>query len=244
MAERVQKILSQRGIASRRQAEQMILEGRVRINGQVIQLGQLADPERDRIEVDGRLIPRQRPTKLYMLLNKPAGVVSTRRDPEGRITVMDLLPPELHEAGVHPVGRLDTASTGALLLTNDGDLTLGLTHPRHTIPKLYRVWVKGQPTNATLNRWRQGILLEERKTLPALVEVMQVKPDRTLLEIELREGRNRQIRKVADLLGHPVIRLRRVAIGAIHLGQLPEGHYRSLTDNEIKALKAQIKPTK
>ncbi len=251
MAERIQKILSQRGIASRRQAEQMILAGRVRLNGEVVGLGQVADPERDRIEVDGKSISRKRPPRLYLLLNKPAGVVSTRHDPEGRTTVLDLLPPELRDAGVYPVGRLDAASTGALLLTNDGEMTLGLTHPRHTIAKLYRVWVKGHPSPATLTRWRQGVMLEGQKTLPARVQVVQTKPgspqegsasQRTLLQIELREGRNRQIRKVADLLGHPVIRLRRIAIGAIDLGQLPEGQYRSLTDDEIRALKAQIKP--
>jgi 23S rRNA pseudouridine2605 synthase len=241
MAERVQKILSQRGIASRRQAEQMILDGRVRLNGAVIRLGQVADPERDRIEVDGQPISRKRPPKQYLLLNKPAGVVSTRHDPEGRPTVLDFLPPELRDAGVHPVGRLDAASTGALLLTNDGEMTLRLTHPRHTIAKLYRVWVKGHPSTAMLTRWRQGVMLEGQKTLPAQVQIMQTKPDRTLLQVELREGRNRQIRKVAELLGHPVIRLRRVAIGAVHLGQLPEGQYRSLSDDEIETLKAQIK---
>ncbi|HEY9658706.1 MAG TPA: pseudouridine synthase, partial [Allocoleopsis sp.] len=148
MTERLQKILSQWGIASRRQAEQMILAGRVRLNGEVVQLGQQADPDRDRIEVDGKLIQAvERPARVYFLLHKPLGVVSTCDDPQGRPTVLDLLPAVLqHHSGIHPVGRLDVNSTGALLLTNDGDLTFCLTHPRHAIPKTYHVWVEGHPT--------------------------------------------------------------------------------------------------
>lgn len=248
MDERLQKILSQWGVASRRQAEQMILDGRVRLNGAVAQLGQRADPTSDRIEVDQvEIKPINRPQPVYLLLNKPVGVVSTCTDPWHRQTVLDLLPPALQKhQGIHPVGRLDADSTGALLLTNDGDLTFHLTHPRHHIPKTYEVWVEGYPTETVLKRWRQGILLEGQKTLPAQVEIIRQHPEhKTLLRIILVEGRNRQIRRVAEQLGHPVITLHRVAIGNVHLQTpslppLKSGAIRPLKDDEIGFLKAQI----
>jgi 23S rRNA pseudouridine2605 synthase len=240
MAERLQKILSQWGIASRRQAEQMILDGRVRLNGAIGQLGQKANPEQDWIEVDGKPIqPQNRPQRLYLLLHKPADVVSTRSDPQGRHTVLDLLPPEMRP-GVYPVGRLDAASTGALLLTNDGEVTVCLTHPRHSVPKTYRVWVQGHPTEAGLQQWRQGVMLSGRLTRPAKVQVVATEPGKTLLEIVLWEGRNRQIRRVATQLGYPVLRLHRVAIGPIQLGSLPRGHYRPLRKDEVRFLKTEV----
>lgn len=242
MAERLQKILSQWGVASRRQAEQMILDGRVRVNGTVVQLGQQANPERDQIEVDGALVqPSDRPQAVYLLLHKPLGVVSTCDDPQGRPTVLDLLPPSLrNHSGVHPVGRLDAYSTGALLLTNDGALTFCLTHPRHSVPKTYYVWVQGHPTVNTLDRWRQGVVLDGQSTRSADVEVLDHRSDQTLLKVVLREGKNRQIRRVATLLGHPVVKLHRVAIGSIHLGNLPSGKYRSLGKTEVEFLKTQL----
>lgn len=248
MDERLQKVLSSWGVASRRQAEQLIAQGRVQVNHEIAHLGQKVDPVRDRICVDGVLVsPAIQPDPLYLLLNKPAGVVSTCDDPWGRRTVLDLLPKDLqHGQGLHPVGRLDAESTGALLLTNDGDLTFYLTHPRHHIPKTYQVWVEGYPTQETLRQWRQGVLLEGRKTLPAQVSVVQRHPDRkTLLEIVLKEGRNRQIRRVADQLGHPVVLLHRTAIGPIRLQNpgVPEvlpGCYRPLTDTEVGFLNSQI----
>ncbi|MBD2022361.1 rRNA pseudouridine synthase [Leptolyngbya sp. FACHB-36] len=247
MPERVQKILSQWGVASRRQAEQMILQGRVRLNGNVAQLGQKADPECDRVEVDGVVIqPTDRPVPIYLLLNKPVGVLSTCDDPWNRRTVLDLLPPDLRNgAGLHPVGRLDEDSTGALLLTNDGSLTFYLTHPRHHIPKTYEVVVEGEPSAETLQHWRQGVLLSSRKTLPAEVEVLRQVNGNTQLRIVLREGRNRQIRRVAEQLGHPVIQLHRTAIGPIQLnpsGERPlsSGNVRPLKDSEIRFLNAQI----
>jgi 23S rRNA pseudouridine2605 synthase len=241
MAERLQKILSQWGIASRRQAEQMILDGRVRVNGSVVQLGQQASPEQDQIEVDGTLVqPSDRPQSVYLLLHKPLGVVSTCDDPQGRPTVLDLLPPSLrNHSGVHPVGRLDAYSTGALLLTNDGALTFCLTHPRHSVPKTYHVWVQGHPTIDTLDRWRQGVVLDGQSTRSADVEVLDRSPEQTLLKIVLREGKNRQIRRMAELLGHPVVKLHRVAIGSIHLGNLPSGKCRSLRNTEVEFLKMQ-----
>ena len=266
MAERLQKILSQWGIASRRQAEQMILAGRVRLNGSIAQLGHKADLAIDQIEVDGQLVQMiDRPQRFYLLVNKPVGVVSTCDDPEGRSTVLDLLPDRLrHGTGIHPVGRLDVMSTGALLLTNDGEVTACFTHPRHQIPKVYQVQVEGSPSLEVLQQWRQGVWLEGRLTLPAEVKVLDSRQGRhpdlqtvskqtvskqtalkqtalkqTNLEIVLREGRNRQIRRVAEQLGHPVIKLHRVAIGAINLGQLPSGQHRPLTIAEVEYLQTQ-----
>jgi pseudouridine synthase len=241
MSGRLQKILSQWGVASRRRAEQLILDGRVRVNGEVARLGQTAEPTTDRIEVDGKLIAVQsRPEPIYLLLNKPVGVVSTCFDPQGRSTVLELLPPQLRECeGIHPVGRLDIDSSGALLLTNDGDFTFRLTHPRHNIGKTYAVWVQGRPTAATLAAWRNGIDLDGRETLPARVKVLDRHSDRTLLEIVLFEGRNRQIRRVAAQLAHPVIHLHRTSIGNIRIDgarSVPIGSYRHLQITEIHTL--------
>jgi 23S rRNA pseudouridine2605 synthase len=243
MTERLQKILSQWGVASRRQAEQLILEGRVRLNGEVVHLGQQADPQQDLIEVDGAPIRSgDRPRLIYVLLNKPPGVVSTCHDPEGRPTVIDLVDPSVGvNTGLHPVGRLDTASTGALILTNDGDVTFGLTHPRHEVPKTYQVWVEGFPCGTALNHWRNGVMLDDRPTLPAIVRVLDQNQNDTLLELTIREGRNRQIRRVAEQLGHPVRKLHRVAIGSIQLGKIPSGQYRYLSESEIKYLQGQAK---
>jgi 23S rRNA pseudouridine2605 synthase len=242
MDERLQKILAQWGVTSRRGAEQMILDGRVRLNGNVVQLGQKADPNRDWIEVDGQLLqPESRPELIYLLLHKPAGVVTTCNDPQNRETVLDLLPRQLRQDyKVYPVGRLDADSTGALLLTNDGTVTFCLTHPRHSVPKTYHVWVQGCPPESVLEAWRKGVMLSDRLTLPAEVRVLESDKDtQTLLEIVLREGRNRQIRRVAAQLGFPVLQLHRVAIGSIQLQQLPSGQYRPLQDTEINFLQTQ-----
>lgn len=240
MDERLQKLMAQWGIASRRQAEQLILNGRVRVNGAIALLGQKASPTRDQIEVDGKPIqPVNRPELVYLLLHKPAGVVSTCQDPWNRSTVLELLPPVLQTGqGIHPVGRLDADSTGALLLTNDGSLTAHLTHPRYHIPKTYQVWVQGHPTDSVLSQWRRGILLEGKPTLPAQVQVLSQTATQTLLEIILHEGRNRQIRKTAKHLGHPVERLHRTAIGSIELKDLPIGQFRPLTRFEVDCLQA------
>lgn len=238
MEERLQKILSQWGLASRRHAEQLLQQGRVRVNGVVAHIGQKANPDRDAITVDGLpLQDQQRPQDHYLLIHKPLGVLSTCHDPQGRTTVLDLLPPPLRQGqGLHPVGRLDSDSTGALLLTNDGQLTLQLTHPRHQLAKIYEVWVSGHPSSTVLKQWRQGVWLEGRKTLPTLVHMLRSSTKATLLKITLWEGRNRQIRKVADLLGHPVIKLHRTHIGPISLGNLPVGSYRFLREDELNSL--------
>ena len=240
MAERLQKILSQYGVASRRQAEQMIESGQVRVNGAVAHLGQRADPSCDRIEVNQQLLPaHHRPTQHYLLLHKPLGMVSTCADPQGRPTVLDVLPPDLQNAGIHPVGRLDAYTTGALLLTNDGDFTFRLTHPRHDIPKTYRVRVEGQVAPAALTAWRQGIELDHRPTRPAQVQVIAQAANYTHLEVVLQEGRNRQIRRVAQALGYRVLDLHRTAVGSVKLGNLSVGACRALSSAEIEALLAE-----
>jgi 16S rRNA pseudouridine516 synthase len=231
-AERLQKLLAAAGVCSRRRAEVLLRDGRVRLNGAVAQLGDRADPACDRLELDGRLISAP-PTRLCLLLNKPAGVVSSCADPQGRPTVLDLLPPELARGqGLHPVGRLDVASRGALLLSNDGALTLRLTHPRYGHSKTYRVWLGGCPSPELLARWRAGVPFDGVPSQPVRLQVLQRRRDRCQLELVMREGRNRQIRRTAELLGHPVLDLQRTAIDAVPLGDLPEGRWRHLQPQE------------
>ncbi|MBR8832261.1 MAG: Ribosomal large subunit pseudouridine synthase B [Chroococcopsis gigantea SAG 12.99] len=247
MADRLQKILSGWGIASRREAEEMIREGRVKVNGITAVLGDRAEPSNDCIEVDGdRVNPCDRPPSLCILLHKPQGVISSCFDPQGRPTVLDLLPSNLARGqGLHPVGRLDFNSTGALLVTNDGDITLGFTHPRYHVPKTYQVWIEGKPADNMLQEWRKGVMLMGKSTLPAQVRVMEQTPHKTLLEVILMEGRNRQIRRVVQQLGHQVLKLHRSAIGLIELHPenetpLPAGNYRSLTAKEVNFIQKQV----
>ncbi|MCP9773118.1 rRNA pseudouridine synthase [Synechococcus sp. Tobar12-5m-g] len=232
VAERLQKLLATAGLCSRRRAEQLISEGRVLVNGRVGQLGDRADPRLDRVELDGRPLP-VRPAPIRLLLHKPMGVLSSCHDPRGRPTVLDLLPRELSkQTGLHPVGRLDADSRGALLLTNDGALTLRLSHPRYAHAKTYRVRLAGHPTQACLERWRRGVPLDGQPALPVAIQALRHGAESCWLELTMQEGRNRQIRRTASLLGHPVLDLQRVAIGAIQLGDLPEGHWRHLADQE------------
>lgn len=225
----------------------MILSGRVHLNGQIVSLGSKVDPDRDRLEVDGKLIqPSDRPKSVYLLLNKPLGIVSTCHDPQHRPIVLDLLPENLRQGqGIHPVGRLDIDSSGALLLTNDGTLTLNLTHPRYHLPKTYRVWVRGNLSESHLQNWREGIMLEGKKTLPAQVRAIERRDGNTLIEAILIEGRNRQIRLVVQQLGFEVLQLHRTAIGLIQLDspnrpKLASGRYRFLNNSEISFLKNRI----
>jgi pseudouridine synthase len=237
MADRLQKILSRYGIASRREAEQLILAGRVRLNGEVVtELGTKADPISDRIEVDSNLILKETPQTQWLLLHKPVGFICTRRDPQGRNTVFDLLP--LGCDRLYYVGRLDYNSSGALLLTNDGDTANRLTHPSHHIPKTYEVWVQGHPKRSDLEQWRHGLILDEKMTLPAEVKILAKQSQQTQLQIILKEGRNRQIRRIAEQLGYPVIALHRSAIASIYLGDLTSGHHRQLLPQEINFLVA------
>lgn len=233
-AERLQKLIAAAGICSRRHAEALLRDGRVSVNDRIAQLGDRADPQLDRITIDGTALPASDPPRL-LLLNKPRGVISSCQDPQGRPIVLDLLPRQLRR-GLHPVGRLDAESRGALLLTNQGELTLQLTHPRYSHAKTYRVWVRGRPSRAALDQWRRGLPLDQRLTQPAEVRELHHETNRSLLEVVLREGRNRQIRRVAEWLGHPVLDLQRTAIATVALGSLPEGRWRELSEGEWRAL--------
>ena len=218
------------GLCSRRRGEDWLQAGRVTVDGRVASLGDQADPNSQLIEVDGVPLSSVQEPRVF-LLNKPVGVICSCRDPQGRATVLDCLPHQ-ERSGLHPVGRLDADSRGALLLTDQGELTLRLTHPRYNHAKTYRVLVRGIPSSQALRRWREGLLLDGRLTRPARVRCLQSRRASSLLEVELKEGRNRQIRRVAELLGHPVIDLQRVAIDGIHLHALAEGCWRRLDATE------------
>jgi len=235
---RLQKILSTAGIASRRASEQLILEGRVSVNGEVVrELGSRADPARDEIRVDGRRI-RTEVQHRYIALYKPRGYVTTRKDPEGRPTVLDLLGQGV--GYIYPVGRLDYDSEGLLLLTSDGDLAEKLTHPRHEVERVYDAIVAGTPDDGAIEKLRRGVFIDGRKTAPAEVKrgatVKSGQPT-TKLTISLREGRNRQVRKMCQAVGHPVRALTRVRMGSITLGRLRPGEWRELGAAEVAALK-------
>ena len=232
--QRLQKLMAAAGLCSRRKAEIWLQDGRVCVDGQIAHLGDQADPDQQLIVVDGRRLELRKDPRV-LLVNKPVGVISTCHDPRGRRTVLDLLPPDLRQ-GLHPVGRLDADSRGALLLTDQGDLTLQLTHPRYDHTKTYRVWIEGVPATDTLDRWRQGLVLDGSRTRPAGIQLLQRRPKRCLLEVVLMEGRNRQIRRVAAHLGHPVIDLQRVAIAHLRLAPLEEGRWRWLNKEEWKPL--------
>ena len=227
---RLQKIISESGLASRRKADLLIRQGRVILNGSKAILGEKADPVLDRILVDGKDLPKKLHNKVF-LLNKPYGFISSCQDNHGRKTILSLIPSHLRN-GMHPVGRLDFNSRGAILLTNMGELTLRLTHPKYSHTKTYLVWVNGQPSQSILNNWRRGILLEGKMTMPAKVEVLNKNNHKTLLKVILKEGRNRQIRRIASLIGHPVLDLQRISISNINLNGLQEGKWRELHTKE------------
>ena len=241
MEERLQKLMAQAGLGSRRENEKIISAGRVRVNGRIATLGDKADPEKDKIDVNGRLLKLQSSQEqlIYVALNKPKGVISSLEDElgKGRRTVRDLVPLPGH---LYPVGRLDKQSTGLMLMTNDGDLAHKLTHPRYGHEKTYRVTVEGKISPEALNEWRRGVRLEGRKTAPAKIKVVNQGAGFTFLEIIMREGRKRQIRRVANILGHSVTGLVREKIGPLPLGRLKPGEWRHLTPGEVSALKKAI----
>lgn len=239
MEERLQKLMARAGLGSRRSSEELIAAGRVRVNGRVATLGQKADPQQDRIEVDGKPLRLQREELTYILLNKPRGVISSLEDElsEGRETVRDLIPLPGH---LYPVGRLDKPSEGLMLMTNDGRLAHRLTHPRFEHEKLYEVQLEGRISNQALEQWRRGVMLDERITAPAPIEVVERTNERTRLRIVLREGRKRQIRRIAASFGHPVQRLVRLKIGPLALGDLQPGEWRHLTTEELRHLLAEV----
>ena len=232
--ERLQKILAHAGLASRRSAEQMILDGRVAVDGQVVRdLGAKADPGKNKITLDGNPVGRRERWE-YWMVHKPTGVVSTARDTHGRPTVLDLTP---SQARLYPVGRLDMDSEGLVILTNHGELAQKLTHPRYQVAKHYKVWVEGYPGNMALNRLRNGVELEDGISAPARVFMKGGSRKVAKLAMVLTEGKKREIRRMCKAVGHPVKRLMRVGLGPLKLGDLPPGHARPLTPAEIKMLK-------
>lgn len=236
MEERLQKIISRYGIASRRQSEELLREGRIRVNGNTAHLGETADDTVDVIEIDG--IPlKKRPEKRYLMLNKPRGYVTTLQDECGRKNVAQLV----SDCGqrVYPVGRLDLYSEGLLLMTNDGELANHMMHPKGEITKLYHVWVSNYSASA-LPRMRASIEIDGRKTMPAKVRLLQQTDQTAMLEVELREGRNRQIRRLCQHAGVTVTRLKRVREGSLELGELPVGAWRDLTEKEIAGLLREL----
>lgn len=239
-AERLQKVLSRSGVASRRASEELIRQGRVTVNGKIARIGQKVDLRADFVKVDGRRI-RQPGRNRYVLLNKPAGYMTTRADPEGRPTVFDLLPPQVRR-GLFAVGRLDFDTEGLLLLTDDGDLAQLVSHPRHGCAKIYEVKVKGRPSDESIRRLRGGITLKHRRTQAARITRLESNRGRRTAEantwwrVELKEGRTRQIREMFSRVGHPVLRLRRVAIGRVADRDLPRGAFRNLSAAEVRQL--------
>lgn len=226
--ERLQKVLARAGLGSRRASEELIAEGRVKVNGEIAELGRRVDPEQDSVEVDGVPIGVRQGLR-YLLLNKPVGAVTTASDPQGRQTVVELVP---DDPRVFPVGRLDLDTEGLLLLTNDGDLTHRLTHPSHGVEKEYLAHVRGRPSRAAVRKLREGVELDDGPTAPAKASMLEP----NLLRLTIHEGRNRQVRRMCDQIGHPVERLVRVRIGPLADRSLSPGEWRDLEQAEVRAL--------
>jgi pseudouridine synthase len=238
MLVRINKYLAQRGVASRRHADRLIAEGRVTVNGVVIEdLGSKIDETEDRVSVDGKSV-RGRGGQVYVMLNKPAGFLVTLEDPFKRRTVRDLLP-DLPD-GVFPIGRLDKDSEGLLLLTNDGELAYRLTHPRFEVAKRYVVHVRGELEDKEAARLAAGVFIEGRRTSPAKVVVFEKSARRTILQVEIHEGRKREVRNMLEAVGHPVLELKRVMFAGLSLSHLAAGHWRPLTNPEILRLKKAV----
>jgi len=235
MLVRLNKFLAHAGVCSRREADRWIVEGRVRVNGRVVEeLGLKVDPARDRVDAGGRAVRRAEERPVYILLYKPAGRVVTVKDPFGRPTVMELLPKL--PVRVYPVGRLDADSEGALLLTNDGETAFRLTHPKHGVGKVYEIRVEGEPSEGDLEKLRAGVFLEGRKTAPAEVRVLRRTSHRTLLRLRIHEGRKREIRKMFEALGYPVTALLRVEFAGLTLEGLRPGQWRYLKKTEVERM--------
>lgn len=228
---RLQKYIAQCGVASRRHAEELIQAGSVKVNGTIVTEMGIRVSDKDKIEVDGKLIKKEKKL-IYIMLNKPSGYVSTVSDPEGRKTVLDLI--DGVNERIYPVGRLDYDTTGLLILTNDGDFAFRNTHPGQETTKTYLAEIAGMPSNETLQKLRNGVMLDNKPTAPAKVEVVDLKPKSTLLKIIIHEGRNRQVKRMCEAVGHPVLRLKRTAVGRLTLGDLKLGEWRYLSIKEAK----------
>jgi len=235
MAERLQKVMAEYGVASRRKSEEIIYAGRVKVNGRLVtEPGLKIDKDRDVIEVDGNII-KSPEKKIYILLNKPSGYITSVKDQFGRPTVLDLL--KEISTRVFPIGRLDYDTEGLLILTNDGELTYKITHPRHSIDKTYRALVRGEVNGDDIKIFERGMAIEDYVTAPAKMEIVRYSKGNSVIDITIHEGRNRQVRKMCSAIGHDVIRLRRIKIGDIGLGGLKTGEWRYLKDSEIRYLK-------
>jgi 23S rRNA pseudouridine2605 synthase len=237
MEQRLQKILAEMGITSRRKAEGLILEGRVTVNGRIATIGMKADPARDHIKVGGKLLIKPEP-RVYLMFNKPRGVVTSLYDPEGRPTVKDFLKGIKYR--VFPVGRLDYDSEGLLLLTNDGDFAHAVLHPSKKISKTYFVKVKGVIENEKIERLRAGIKLADGITAPAKAKRIRKTENNSWLEITIHEGKKRQIRRMLEKIGHPVLKLKRIRIDGLEMGKLESGAYRYLTFEELNKIKMEV----
>ena len=241
--ERIQKLMARANIASRRKSEEIIEQGRVLVNGKIVSVGDKADPQKDTIMVDGKRLKLEDFENRYYVFYKPTNVLSTNQAPEGddRPTVRELLPLEGH---LFSIGRLDAESEGLMILTNDGDMTNKLSHPRYEHTKTYKVTVYGKPTAETLVKWENGIWLDGVRTAPCFIRVIEENPDTTTLRIIMIEGRKRQIRRVASILGHPVKKLVRTAIGQLGMGTLKRGMWYRLDDEEIAAMQMPAEEVK
>ena len=231
---RLQKYMALCGVASRRKSEEIITSGRVKVNDKIaLEMGTKINPKKDIVKVDDRVI-REEKNMIYIMLNKPIGYVTTLKDEKGRKTVIDLI--EGVSERIYPVGRLDADTTGLLLLTNDGDLTYKLTHPSNEIIKRYIAIVEGVPNRMELETFRNGIMLEGRKTAKASVKIAKKYEDESILDISIHEGRNRQIKKMCERINHPIKKLKRVALGELEIGGLNLGNWRYLNEEEIEYL--------
>jgi pseudouridine synthase len=237
---RLNKILAQAGLTSRRGGDRLIVDGHVAVNGVVtLSPATLADPELDAITVDGRVLPAAE-AKRYVLLNKPRGYVTTLSDPQGRPVVADLVQRDVR---LYPVGRLDWDVEGALLLTNDGPLTHRLLHPRYALPRVYEALVEGSVPRSDLDRWRRGVALDDGPARPLDVELLRADPRQSRLRLTFAEGRKHEVKRFCEALGHPVSALRRIAFGPVALGALAPGQSRPLTASEVAALRAAVAGT-
>lgn len=235
MEVRLQKVIADSGLVSRRKAEELIVQGRVTVNGRVVcELGTKVNPEKDHVKVDGRHL-KPVPPQTFIMLNKPRNVVSTMSDPSGRGTIADLLPGV--RVRVFPVGRLDFDSEGLVLLTNDGELAQLLLHPRHHVPKTYLIKVKGMLDGEDIQSLEKGVMLVDGRTGPAVVKKVGKATENSWLEVTIYEGRKHQVKRMLEAVGHPVLKLKRVRFGPIALGDLPTGQYRYLTDREANAVR-------